>query len=57
MKYRAWKSGFRIREVPIIFTERTEGRSKMSRAIVREAAFKVWELRAARRIRQTLIGF
>ncbi len=45
MKYRAWKSGFRIREVPIIFTERTEGRSKMSRAIVREAAFKVWELR------------
>ena len=45
MKYRAWKSGFRIREVPIIFTERTEGRSKMSRAIVREAALKVWELR------------
>lgn len=45
MKYRTWKSGFRIREVPIIFTERTEGRSKMSRAIVREAALKVWELR------------
>ncbi len=45
MKYRAWKSGFRLREVPIVFTERTEGHSKMSRAIVREAAFKVWELR------------
>ena len=45
MKYRAWKRGFRILEVPIIFTERTEGQSKMSRAIVREAAFKVWELR------------
>ena len=45
MKYRAWKAGFRIMEVPIVFTERTEGQSKMSKAIVREAAFKVWELR------------
>ncbi len=45
MKYRAWKLGFRLMEVPIIFTERTEGQSKMSKAIVREAALKVWELR------------
>ncbi|QXD17160.1 polyprenol monophosphomannose synthase [Rhodocaloribacter litoris] len=45
MTYRAWRKGFRILEVPIIFTERTEGHSKMSRAIVREAAWKVWELR------------
>lgn len=45
MKYRAWKEGFRISEIPIVFTERTEGQSKMSRDIVREAAFKVWELR------------
>lgn len=45
MKYRAWKKGFRISEIPIVFTERTEGQSKMSRDIVREAAFKVWELR------------
>lgn len=45
MNYRAWKKGFRIVEIPIVFTERTEGQSKMSRAIVREAAFKVWELR------------
>ena len=45
MNYRAWRKGFRIHEVPIIFTERTEGHSKMSRAIVREAALKVWELR------------
>ncbi len=45
MKYRAWKGSFRLVEVPIVFTERTEGQSKMSRAIVREAAFKVWELR------------
>ncbi len=45
MKYRAWREGFRLLEVPIVFTERTEGQSKMSKAIVREAALKVWELR------------
>ncbi|MCY4158489.1 MAG: polyprenol monophosphomannose synthase [Bacteroidetes bacterium] len=45
MKYRTWKKGFRLFEIPITFTERTEGQSKMSRAIIREAAFKVWELR------------
>lgn len=46
MNYRAWKLGFRIVEVPIVFTERSEGESKMSGAIVREAMGKVWELRA-----------
>jgi dolichol-phosphate mannosyltransferase len=45
MTYRAWRKGFRIVEVPIVFTERAEGQSKMSRAIVREAMRKVWELR------------
>jgi len=45
MNYRAWRKAFRLKEVPIIFTERTEGQSKMSKTIVREAAFKVWELR------------
>jgi dolichol-phosphate mannosyltransferase len=45
MHYRAWRAGFRIKEVPVIFTERTEGESKMRREIVVEAAFKVWELR------------
>jgi dolichol-phosphate mannosyltransferase len=45
MNYRAWRKGFRIQEVPIVFTERTEGQSKMSKGIVREAALKVWELR------------
>ncbi|MEM1041493.1 MAG: polyprenol monophosphomannose synthase [Bacteroidota bacterium] len=45
MTYRAWRKGFTIVEVPITFTERTEGQSKMSKAIVREAALKVWELR------------
>ncbi|MEM0962471.1 MAG: polyprenol monophosphomannose synthase [Bacteroidota bacterium] len=46
MNYRAWRRGFRIVEVPIVFTERSEGESKMSSAIVREAMRKVWELRA-----------
>jgi dolichol-phosphate mannosyltransferase len=45
MTYRAWRKGFRVVEIPIVFTERTEGQSKMSKAIVREAARKVWELR------------
>ena len=45
MHYRTWRAGFEIEEIPVIFTERTEGQSKMSRAIVREAALKVWELR------------
>jgi len=45
LNYIAWKKGFRIQEVPIVFTERTDGQSKMSKAIVREAMWKVWELR------------
>jgi len=45
MKYRAWRKGFRLLEVPIVFTERQEGSSKMSKTIVWEAAWKVWELR------------
>jgi dolichol-phosphate mannosyltransferase len=45
LKYRAWRRGFRLKEIPIVFTERTEGQSKMSKAIVREAALKVWEIR------------
>ncbi|MDX1439775.1 MAG: polyprenol monophosphomannose synthase [Rubricoccaceae bacterium] len=45
MSYRAWKRGFNIVEIPIVFTERAEGESKMSKSIVREAIRKVWELR------------
>ena len=45
MNYRAWRRGFRLAEVPIVFTERSEGESKMSSAIVREAMGKVWSLR------------
>ena len=45
MSYRAWKQGFRIREIPIVFHDRTEGQSKMSKAIMREAVWLVWQLR------------
>jgi dolichol-phosphate mannosyltransferase len=47
MSFRAWKKGFRLAEVPIIFVDRVEGNSKMSRAIVREAVWVVWWLRLA----------
>ena len=45
MKYTAWKLGFEIKEVPIIFTDRTEGQSKMSSGIFKEAIFGVISLR------------
>jgi dolichol-phosphate mannosyltransferase len=45
MTYRAWKRGFRIIEIPITFTDRSEGMSKMSKRIVREAVWMVWRLR------------
>lgn len=45
MKYTAWKLGFKIIEVPIIFTDRTEGQSKMSSGIFKEAVFGVIQLR------------
>lgn len=45
LHYRTWKKGFNVVEVPIVFTERVEGTSKMNRSIVKEAALKVWELR------------
>ena len=40
-----WKRGFRIREIPIVFTDRRIGVSKMSRRIIWEAALLVWKLR------------
>jgi dolichol-phosphate mannosyltransferase len=45
MNFRAWKKKFRLQEVPIVFTDRVEGSSKMSRAIVREGVWIVWWLR------------
>ena len=45
MKFRAWQKGFRIAEVPITFTDRTAGQSKMSTGIVREAVLGVLQMR------------
>ncbi len=45
MKFRAWKKGFSLYEVPIIFTDRVAGSSKMSKRIVREAIWMVWKLK------------
>ncbi|MFA3784122.1 polyprenol monophosphomannose synthase [Melioribacteraceae bacterium 4301-Me] len=45
MNFLAWKKNFRIKEFPIIFVDRTEGNSKMSKKIVWEAIFMVWKLR------------
>jgi len=44
MTHRLWREGFKIVEVPIVFTDRIEGHSKMSRAIVREALVMVWRI-------------
>jgi glycosyltransferase involved in cell wall biosynthesis len=51
MAHRAWREGFRVAEVPITFTERTAGVSKMSRRIVAEALWRVtvWALTGGRR--------
>jgi dolichol-phosphate mannosyltransferase len=43
--FRSWRKKFRIVEIPIVFVDRTEGTSKMSKAIVREAVWMVWRLR------------
>ena len=45
MHFRAWKKGFHLVEIPIVFVDRTEGVSKMSKRIVREAVWMVWRLR------------
>ena len=45
MSYKAWRKGFRIAEIPIVFLDRRYGTSKMSRHIVREAFFMLWRLR------------
>ncbi len=45
LKLRAWRKGFTLTEIPIVFEERGSGESKMSKKIVREAIWKVWKLR------------
>ncbi len=51
MSYKAWKKGFHLAEVPIVFADRQQGNSKMSKQIVYEAFFILWKLRA-----QSLFG-
>ncbi|HOP50553.1 MAG TPA: polyprenol monophosphomannose synthase [Ignavibacteriales bacterium] len=45
MTFKAWVKGFKIVEIPIIFVDRVQGVSKMSKKIVREAVLMVWKLR------------
>lgn len=52
MSFRAWRKKFRLTEVPIVFTDRIEGQSKMNRKIVREAIWMVWWLRIGALLRR-----
>lgn len=52
LHFRAWKAGFRIKEVSIIFRERKKGISKMSKRIVMEAIWRVWSMKF-----KSLVGF
>ena len=48
MKYKAFLKGFKIKEIPVIFTDRTKGSSKMSKGIISEAIFGVLNMRFKR---------
>jgi len=45
MNFKAWKKGYTLHEIPIVFTDRVAGRSKMNRKIIREAIVMVWKLK------------
>lgn len=45
MNFRVWEKGYSLKEIPIVFEERSEGKSKMSKNIVFEAVFMVWKLK------------
>jgi len=45
LSFKAWKNGFKIKEIPIIFVDRVAGVSKLSKSIMWEAIFLVWKLR------------
>jgi len=45
LKYRAHRKGYQLKEVPIIFTDRVAGKTKMNKSIVLEAIWKVWWMR------------
>jgi dolichol-phosphate mannosyltransferase len=53
MTYKAWMKGFRIAEIPITFTDRYAGQSKMSGKIVREALWMTWALALAHGFRRS----
>jgi len=53
MKYNAWKSGFRIAEIPITFVDRRSGYSKMNTGIISEALWEVWQLAMRNGFRRT----
>jgi dolichol-phosphate mannosyltransferase len=52
MTRRLWRQGMRVAEVPIIFTDRFQGHSKMSRAIMRGALWMVWRLLFQNKLRR-----
>ena len=52
LKFRAWCKDFSLTEIPILFTERDSGESKMSKKIVREAVWRVWWLKILQIFRQ-----
>jgi dolichol-phosphate mannosyltransferase len=52
MTHKAWMMGFRVREIPITFADRSAGQSKMSGHIVREALWMVWSLALAHGFRR-----
>ena len=52
MTYKAWMKNFQVREIPITFTDRYAGQSKMSGGIVREALWVVWALAVAHGFRR-----
>jgi len=45
MSFKAWKKGYKLKEIPIIFIDRAVGKSKMSKLIIREAVWMVWKLK------------
>ncbi|MBI4847167.1 MAG: polyprenol monophosphomannose synthase [Nitrospirae bacterium] len=45
MNHKAWKKGFRLKEIPIVFTDRYMGKTKMTKSIMWEAIWIVWKLR------------
>jgi len=53
MTHKLWRQGFKVVEVPIIFTDRFQGRSKMSGHIIREAFLMVWKLLLQNKLRRS----